>query len=101
MENLFPDKKIATPCCVAGSANGLICVAAMFKRYCYIWNPCTNSRKRISLPSFGRDIHGFGYDSHPDDYKIIGSDSQNNIRIFSFEKKFMEDRRNKQWNKCV
>ncbi|XP_065872460.1 F-box/kelch-repeat protein At3g06240-like [Euphorbia lathyris] len=79
--------EIDTPCRLIGSANGLICVASCkTEDCCFIWNPCTDECKRISVPfpSAGCRLFGFGHDSILDDYKIIGA-WDSHLGIFSLK----------------
>ncbi|XP_065872062.1 F-box/kelch-repeat protein At3g06240-like [Euphorbia lathyris] len=79
--------EIDTPCRLIGSTNGLICVASCkTEDCCFIWNPCTDECKRISVPfpSAGCRIFGFGHDSILDDYKIIGA-WDSHLGIFSLK----------------
>ncbi|XP_062015071.1 F-box/kelch-repeat protein At3g23880-like [Rosa rugosa] len=64
---------------IFGSCNGLICLqATMFHGlYCddiFLWNPSTRVAKKVPEHNFTKgsiSIHGFGYDSTTDDYKLI------------------------------
>ncbi|KAB1224761.1 hypothetical protein CJ030_MR1G028611 [Morella rubra] len=61
---------------IVGSCDGLVCLSLFPNIDFYIWNPCTGDHTRlpdlnISLPNCKIYIHGFGYDSCTDDYKLL------------------------------
>ncbi|CAL5198226.1 unnamed protein product [Lathyrus oleraceus] len=71
--NCVPNFNILGSC----SVNGILCLIPPFRpKTVVLWNPSINDFKVIS-PSFVNDNHsfhihhGFGYDRHTDDYKVI------------------------------
>ncbi|XP_050379566.1 F-box protein CPR1-like [Argentina anserina] len=80
----IPFKSLEVQC----SCNGLVCAtvkvdvskAAKPAFHVYIWNPSTGFYKKLPDPSLKR-VHGIGYLSATDDYKILMSGQQMNCQI--------------------
>ncbi|RVW69543.1 F-box/kelch-repeat protein [Vitis vinifera] len=82
-------------CQLVGSCNGILCSVYGFNTF-YLLNPSVREHKTLPYPGeihFGRAfygylLHGFGYDSSTDDYKLFrGSYStvKSTIEIFSLK----------------
>ncbi|GLT42058.1 hypothetical protein SLA2020_160800 [Shorea laevis] len=59
---------------IVGSCNGLVCLVLDGKRDFFLWNPSTGDCKKLPdacSPPGDRYVHGFGYDSSSDDYKVV------------------------------
>ncbi|KAB1224760.1 hypothetical protein CJ030_MR1G028610 [Morella rubra] len=72
----FPFKQPGRRIRIVGSCDGLVCVSLFPNIGFCIWNPCTGDHMRlpdpgISSPSCKIYMHGFGYDSSTDDYKLL------------------------------
>ncbi|GKU85629.1 hypothetical protein SLEP1_g268 [Rubroshorea leprosula] len=59
---------------IAGSCNGLVCLVLDGKRDFFLWNPSTgdcNKLPEACTPAGQWYVHGFGYDSSSEDYKVV------------------------------
>ncbi|KAB1201526.1 hypothetical protein CJ030_MR0G003213 [Morella rubra] len=72
----FPFKQRGRRVKILGSCNGLVCVSLYGHKDFYIWNPSTGDCRKLPDPAIAVHrkniyIHGFGYDSSTDDYKLL------------------------------
>ncbi|KAG2695979.1 hypothetical protein I3843_07G037500 [Carya illinoinensis] len=75
-ELFFPFKQEGRAFKIVGSCNGLVCVSLSQNEGFYIWNPSTGSRRKLpdppeTPPDREIRVHGFGYDSSAEDYKVV------------------------------
>ncbi|GLT42057.1 hypothetical protein SLA2020_160790 [Shorea laevis] len=59
---------------IVGSCNGLVCLVLDGKRDFFLWNPSTgdcNKLPEACTPAGEWYVHGFGYDSSSEDYKVV------------------------------